>query len=124
MTEPSIVSFVGDGRIDGVTQNIGRAFFRQVGGRSRRFHSLLRIEQLIDRQTDHDGGWTVRLDPSRGFDAVHVRHIDVHHDHVGIELVNECHGFHPIARLPHHLQMGIARHNTPQTLRHKGVIVY
>ncbi len=64
------------------------------------------------------------LDAPGRFDAVHLGHINIHHDHVGVELLSEFHRFRPVPRFANHFEMLVGGHNAPQAFAHEGMIVH
>jgi hypothetical protein len=47
------------------------------------------------------------MDDPGGFDSVHLRHADVHQDHIGSELAGHVHGFGPVRGFPDRLDVGV-----------------
>ena len=58
-----------------------------------------------------------------GFDAVQLRHGDVHDDHIGLKLFAELHGFAAVAGLADDLHVGLRGKNHVEALPDQHVIV-
>ncbi len=58
-----------------------------------------------------------------GFDAVEIGHADVHHQHVGRELLRHRNGFAAVRCLADHLEIGLTFEHQTQAGAHHGVIV-
>ena len=61
---------------------------------------------LVPRQGDHAGRGEPFLEHPCRLDAVHLRHVDVHQDHVGPEVGDEIERLEPGLRLADHEQVG------------------
>jgi len=56
-------------------------------------------------------------------DPVELRHSNVHHDHIGAELLGHADGFTSIGRLPDNFDVGIGLQEKPETLADDTMIV-
>ncbi len=74
-------------------------------------------------QGDHAGVRRGRRQAARGFDAVQLRHGDVHDHDVGLQAFGQFHGFAAVAGLADDLHVGLRAQDHFEALAHHGVIV-
>jgi hypothetical protein len=91
----------GDGGQDLVAVGVLQDVARGPGDE----HAADDLLVLVARERDDPEVGEVRLEQTRGLDAVHRGHPDVHQDHVGRERTHEREGLRARARLAHHLEV-------------------
>ncbi len=86
-------------------QLLGRRGLEQIGGGPGLSHPVGGSRVVEHRQRDDPNLRQFLLDLARGLVARHDRHRDVHHDHVGLELVRHFDRLLSVARLPDDLDV-------------------
>ena len=76
------------------------------------------------RTDNHDRPRILRHDQFSGLKAVHVRHVDVHGDHVGTQRFRERYGIATVARLPCHFELRIGIDDFVEDFAHVCGIVH
>ena len=69
----------------------------------------------IGRQYNDSRGGGLTLDCNNGIQAAHVRHLQVHQGHIGIELAVKLHSLPPGRRFRDQLHVGLCADQRPNT---------
>jgi hypothetical protein len=104
-------------------QIVGHGIFQQIAAGAGA-QDLAHVDRvLVHAQGDHANVRIVGREAAGGFDAVELRHGDIHDDDIGPQAGGEFDGFAAVAGFAHNFEVGLGAQNHAEALPHYGVIV-
>ncbi len=115
--------FAAHGAAHGLGQIVAGGIFQQIAHGSRANAVKDPIVGVVSGKDDDLRPGQRRHDLPRGLNAVQTRHLDVHQNHIGLQLLRQIHRFDAIGGLTDHLQIRLMIQDDGQTRANDILIV-